>query len=556
MRLISLNLDGQYKSLKDQFFDFESAQGNVIAFIGLNGSGKSQLLELIGESFAYLERYKRKDFKTYGSLGFSVTLIYQIDIKHAPDIASYADEFFIPSNGEPTLKCTIRLNGEVDVEVRLNNGWFKPRLERNSFPIPHIIGYSSGLNENLQRSFMKNSVQFFDVSKVKYNRRKALSGDINESEVSRINQHFLSRYPRLFSRDDYDENYLSLKESGTTIPSNIYLDYDSSSLLMCAFSTLPDQEIEEVLGMIRFKYPRFIRLKYDLRAGGTSDDSTRDIQRLIEAVGDDAVVGIGEKTSEQDFNIYELDYLSGYINLDLSDHQVKARLREFNYSGPAQLFERLYKLQLLGVGKWQPDIRKKLKSGGFMGTVKKPIKGRLPLVVDRLELADQQDHRVSFDDLSDGESQLINVLAAIRIFRDQQVLFLFDEPDTHLNPSWRTSFFEFISNVTQSHSASCQMFVSTHSPFMISSLKRSNVFQFSRDDRNLISMRLVTQETFGASFDVLIKVLFELRSLISQSVVKEIREQLKQGDEHAKNWIEQNLGASPEKAYLIRKLSK
>lgn len=56
MRLLSLTLDGQYKGLKNQVFDFSETSGNIIALIGLNGSGKSQLLELISETFAYLER--------------------------------------------------------------------------------------------------------------------------------------------------------------------------------------------------------------------------------------------------------------------------------------------------------------------------------------------------------------------------------------------------------------------------------------------------------------------------------------------------------------------
>ena len=45
-----------------------------MAFIGLNGSGKSQLLELIGETFAYLEHYQRTGFKTRPSLGFLVSV--------------------------------------------------------------------------------------------------------------------------------------------------------------------------------------------------------------------------------------------------------------------------------------------------------------------------------------------------------------------------------------------------------------------------------------------------------------------------------------------------
>jgi len=91
---------------------------------------------------------------------------------------------------------------------------------------------------------------------------------------------------------------------------------------------------------------------------------------------------------------------------------------------------------------------------------------------------------------------------------------------------------------------------------MISSLKRNNVYQFRRPENGLIDMTVAQNETYGASFDVLIKDLFDLRSLISQSVIDEIREQLKHDDEHAKKWIEANLGLSAEKAYLIRKLSQ
>jgi len=54
---------------------------------------------------------------------------------------------------------------------------------------------------------------------------------------------------------------------------------------------------------------------------------------------------------------------------------------------------------------------------------------------------------------------------------------------------------------------------------------------------------------------VIIKEYFGLKSLISHSVIDEIREQLKLGDAQAKQWIEDNLGLSAERAYLIKKLS-
>lgn len=556
MRLLSLTLSGQYKGLKDQTFSFEPAQGNIVAFIGLNGAGKSQLIELIGESFSFLERYKRRDFKVRAQLGFSVTLVYKISIENDPNILDYPDEFIIHSNNEPTLRVSISIGGKVEAELRLVDRWVSVRLQNQQIPTPYIVGYSSGLNENLQRSFMKNAVQFFDVMRVRYNRRKALSGNVDESGVSNINRHYLSRYPHIFSNPYDDPEHLSLAESDTKIPDNIYLDYDSCALLMCAFSMLSDQELEGILKAVRFKFPRLIRLQYDLRGGLASEDSIRDIQLLIRAAGKDNIQGIGKATSEDVFEIYELDYLTGYINLDLADPKIKSLLLAFNYEDPFQLFERLYKLQLLGVSKWQGETRKKLRDCSFTETVKKPLKGKLPLLVDRLELSDESGHKVSFDDLSDGESQLIQILAAIRIFKEKEVLFLLDEPDTHLNPSWRTYFHSFVEDVLGADNDKAQLFVSTHSPFMVSSLKRNNVCQFRRDDNGLIDMSVAQNETYGASFDVLVKELFDLRSLISQSVIDEIREQLKQGDEHARQWIEENLGLSAEKAYLIKKLSQ
>ncbi len=68
MRLISLYIE-EYKNIKNQTFDFSGNTG-YIALIGLNGSGKSNLLEAIGLIFnGLLNRDYRKIAKD----------LYQID---------------------------------------------------------------------------------------------------------------------------------------------------------------------------------------------------------------------------------------------------------------------------------------------------------------------------------------------------------------------------------------------------------------------------------------------------------------------------------------------
>ena len=64
--------------IKDQAFDFSAAGGDVAVLIGMNGSGKSQVMELIAEVFTYLERKQRSDFRVRESLGYDFRISYQL----------------------------------------------------------------------------------------------------------------------------------------------------------------------------------------------------------------------------------------------------------------------------------------------------------------------------------------------------------------------------------------------------------------------------------------------------------------------------------------------
>lgn len=569
MKLLSITLDGEYKGLRSDTFDFSQSEGRLLAFIGLNGSGKSQLLELIGETFSYLERYKRDDFKVRCPLGFSVSVIYQIDIENDPDVLRYPDKMIVLGNYKPTLKVSVLENGSVQIAIKKDNDWENLNLNERYFPIPNLVGYSSGLNENLQRSFMKNAVQFYDIMRVRKNRRKELELDnVAETDIVDINKRYLKRYPHIFEAPEGEaleqDGFLFLRESDTNIPKNLFMDYDCCALLMTSFAMLPDEEISSILKEVRFKLPKLIKFKYDLRRGLANVDVVKDINLLFQAGGAGCVEGIGNRTTDKIYDLYEIDYLAGFITLDLSDPEVKGRLSNANYNDPLRLFERLYKIQLLGVSNWQGDDLKKLRKCDFIETVKKPLKTKLPLSVERLELADENGHCVNFDDFSDGEAQLIQILAAARIFRDEETLFLFDEPETHLNPSWRTYFHQHLAQANQVGDIwtnSTQTLLSTHSPFMISSLKKSDVYRFERDDNGFIKMDKAANQTYGASFDVLIKEYFDLKSLISQTVVEDIKAHLPKGDsqeekEKARVWLNENIGESMEKAYLLRKLQE
>ncbi|MEZ8819249.1 AAA family ATPase [Vibrio sp. 10N.247.310.23] len=591
MRLLSLRLDGKYKGLKNQYFDFHRTQGNILALIGLNGSGKSQLLELIAEAFAFLERKQRADFKVRTPLGFGFELLYQLG-----GVTNH-------SAGSPAMV----YGSPLAVVGGIHNPKFKVMLEQGSLEpkafiwkqeawqeiplvgveLPYIVGYSSGQNENLQRSFMKNAVQYFDNMRIRLNRKKELNAKLNDAQISDINKRYLKRAPHLFEPEDsyFESRYLTtesgerltteagepldaesylldLREYPTALSKCVYLDYDCAGLALASLALLPTDDIDTILSEITFKYPKELVLHYDLRGGVAGRDEVRDIQLLARIAGEDNIEGLSQRTTDAQYEVFEMNYLSGLITLNLDDPNIKEQLNDASYGEPAAFFRRLYKLQQLGVKSWLGVTRQKLRKDNFEGTVKKPLKTKLPLSVERLVLADGSGREVCLDDLSDGEAQLIEVLATARIFSPERTLFLFDEPETHLNPSWRTYFHSHLSKAMMSSDngeAQAQVFLSTHSPFMVSSLKREDVLFFERDDEGLIQMEPVGSQTYGASFEVLIKKHFGLRSLISQTVVEAVKEQLPKDEqpetlEAARIWIEANLGESMEKAYLLRKL--
>ena len=570
MRLLSLTLTGQYKGLKDQNFDFSQATGNVIALIGLNGSGKSQLLELISETFAYLERWCREEFRTKKGLGFGVTVHYEWDFRVDPLVQARPDE--IPneiSNETDNVKLSVSVTsaGNVKAFCYLNNDWVELHDE-SKIPIPRLVGYASGLNENLQRGFMKNAVQQFEVRRISARRQKQMSADINQKVRADINEHYVRKYPHIFSAQSgaaFEQGgYIDVVEVNSPSSHFVYLDYDNVGLLILSLAVLKPEVVSDIFQELAFKHPSKAILEYDLHAAVTEQDAIRDVQLLIRIAGESNVSPTGNRATEEQYETYGLNYLSGEIKLDLHDPEVLENLRDANYGNPLTLFLRLFKLQQLGVKNWPYQTRLKLLNDDFFGTVKKPLKTRLPLNVSSLILTDGNGREVCFDDLSDGEAQLMQVLAAARVFSGSQAIMLFDEPETHLNPSWRTYFHCHLAKAmaaSEPHKNLPQLFVSTHSPFMVSSLKQENVFFLERDEKKLISMEPASSQTYGLSFDLLIKNFYGLRSLVSQTVVAAVKKRLPEdgdaeGAAEAYQWIEKNLGDSMEKAYLLRKLKK
>lgn len=554
MKLLSFELIGQYKGLANQHFDFSDAPGKVVALIGLNGSGKSQLMELIAEAFAYLERRKRADFSVRSNLGYCFNLAYEWVGDERETLKRYTVQLGVDQSiliHRSIKPLSINNMGNDTAQWQSEN-----ELTLTDLPLPRLIGYASGLNENLQRSFMRNALQYFDVMRTRFRRRIELAQpNIDADDYEQINNKYQRRYSGIFGAPSSSiiDDPLRTQEADTPLPNSLFLDYDCTNIVITALGLLDKAERDELWPEIRLRHPRKVVLQYDLRRAPIEQDSIEDIKQLIRAVGDDSIRGLSKKTTDEQYDLYELNYLHAEIIIDFLAPNVVESLREV-YIDPARLFWKLYKLQLLGAGKWSPDVRKALRNDSLNSHVKKPLKGKLPLIVIELELSDGE-YSAPVDDLSDGETQLFHTIGAVRLFGDAESLFIFDEPETHLNPSWRTRYHLDFEQAGRSLVTS-QALISSHSPFLISSLHRKAVYHFERVDGQSV-MAPPPSETFGASFEVLIKKFFGLRSAISQTAVDEIRRHLDNGNidnAHKRQWIEAEIGESMERAYLLKRL--
>lgn len=129
------------------------------------------------------------------------------------------------------------------------------------------------------------------------------------------------------------------------------------------------------------------------------------------------------------------------------------------FSRPKDLFQRLDDLRLLGYGL---EINFKLKLDG--------AREAIPLT-----------------HLSEGEQQLLTVTGLLRFTKDNDTLFLLDEPDTHLNPQWSYEYRSMLKRAMDipeeaADESNSQIIIATHDPVLIAGLRKENVRLMERKE--------------------------------------------------------------------------
>ncbi len=134
------------------------------------------------------------------------------------------------------------------------------------------------------------------------------------------------------------------------------------------------------------------------------------------------------------------------------------------------------------------------------------------------------DGSLTFQDLSEGEQQLLMVLGLLRFTKEDEALFLLDEPDTHLNPAWSVQYLEFMQRVVGEQPTS-HVVMTTHNPLVIAGLKREDV-RIMQKRRTGIFVELPREDPQGMGVSsILTSELFGLRTALDMPTQRKLDEQ-------------------------------
>jgi restriction system-associated AAA family ATPase len=535
-------------------------------FAGLNGSGKSNVLEALAAIFYHLEcyvaKFKPKSFEKHFRPDEcdpdAFTLEYLIGQHNSkPYALAYFDKIIITKKvGEAPMmtRQSFPFSKEQEVfPVSLipRSGLREPQAAEGKTYLPDIIvGYSSGENEILSLPFRKSRLINFD----KY-------------------------------REDYIKQYLFEEPENSLI----YIDSEMSQAVLLACLLYEDEEtlkpLKKELGIIGLRSFRMNlniqRLAVEVdEKGETAVPILQHIPDIIEDLKKCATCW--QEIKNDSTNSGEAKFATLILDFFVDDKTKSAFKAHFATS--FDLFRFFQVLYELNVNHISESIKEEVyKSRGFY------TDGKLPegspdenvfyfldyLILKEIE-GEPEPKALLLREFSDGEHQFLHTMGICLMLKDRKSILLLDEPETHFNPSWRAKFIKILndsikagsskSNVNSNVHLLKDILLTSHSPFIISDCMPDNVILFERNEKGEITAKKVSElenafNTYGTSVELILDRLFNYNQSIGDLSNAELEEidfnelKTKKQVEEIKSKLRM-LGESIEKDMVLARLNK
>ncbi len=452
---------------------------NSHAMIGANSTGKSNLIEAIIMIFRDLD------------LNQMASLDYELDYK----VRGYCIEIKALAGKRPA----VLIDGERVSATRLSDN-------AREFLPSNVFVYYSGKNERIEQLFQPHQRRFnerMEITVEEYLPEALLTGFAGQEEQTRAITEHKRRADR--RRERLGEGQLRRL---------FYCRGGHSQLVLLACLLSRDEMFTRLLNDLRIvelesalfvlKQPH--RLRQDL-----------DEKDILE--GDKRFwYARGEVVSEF------LDKLWQLAVAPIEDTADKL----IDFRGRTEKQKQIYlflpdkmRLQELGAMVGEPDRFFRYAEAAYIGDLIDEV---------RINVKHKDaEGNISFNQLSEGELQLLTVLGLMRIASQDHCLFLLDEPDTHLNPIWKLRYFDEIEDVirqqaTQTIAGNSQVIITTHDPLMIGSLRREQV-RILRNDRGKSVVEIPYEHPQGMGVAGLLKSeMFGLPSTLDMPTRRKLEE--------------------------------
>ena len=127
---------------------------------------------------------------------------------------------------------------------------------------------------------------------------------------------------------------------------------------------------------------------------------------------------------------------------------------------------------------------------------------------------------ITFNELSEGEQQLLTVLGLLKFTKSKESIFFLDEPDTHLNPAWKFDYLSLIRRVV-GETGNSQIFISTHDPIVIGGLPKEAVTIFEQYE-HVTTTHQPEVDPKGLGVSGLLTKLFDLPTTLDKETQRQL----------------------------------
>lgn len=521
MKLLRVKILGQnFRSLPanvDYVFNDTLTENKLSTkvFAGLNGSGKSNFLELIAEIFYYLERTQlsgtTKSYSENKNFGFEIEYLIPKTKKdfHVVEFSSNNQEILNLDKDfdhDIHVKITKDLDGKLEMSIsEYEKNDFKTIYDYFAHFLPSkIIAYTSGQNELLSNPFIRLRYHYFN-------------------EIQNTSN---SLYDRRMYFVDEESNY-------SIFVANMLLGKEK-----------PLTYLKKIFG-VEDLYSFRITINYKTRNKGDEQllQSKINLLEPLKACASSWKNDIDNKIIVLDFVVNE------------ATHQAFKHY----YKSAFQLFQVFYELQSLNLLVDKQDVRKFVVNASKVLNVSdelsKPDPSDLIFRIEKIrikkvpkKITEKDNNKpIYYKALSDGEHQLNEVIGSVMMMENEGSLFLMDEPDTHFNPKWRAKMVSMLNKVSgneydQNGNAESirkhEIIMTTHSPFIISDNQKEDVYKFEREifsqnDINdpeiehhfeKLNLKNPEYQTYGSSVGFVLETIFDRDLTISDYSNEELND--------------------------------